>query len=483
MPDRRIGVCREGKGRSVPLILSRPLATLLDKSNEKLNSRGVLALRPSPAPRLVTVQTHIAPAQPDRRSLMRLLLFVTLGGVFTSSCSLLGVKQQVKQINSHGVMALEVSNLSQTATNYALALSKAANGTNEMVGFQVIGTDGVAIFLLRQNRTYAAGAFSDLNGNGRYDSNEPAQLKRDLKPTPLADTHERANAIRLTLSLTNDLPRGPTTALPRENADLGEALPIALGEIADLDLPKFSSAAGEAGMWKPFEFMLHNGMGVYFLEPYTPKKQPVIFVYGISGSAQDWRKILEKIDRDKYQPWLFQYPSGMRLDKAANALSSAILLLKQEHKFESIAVVAHSMGGLVSRGAIQRTISLTVTNFIPHFVTISTPWGGHQAAELAVKHLHFPVPSWRDMAPDSDYLKEILSRPLPEGTRHDMLFSYKSSGGFGLPSENDGVVAVPSQLLPQVQDVATSVLGVFEDHMGILGSPITLQRIQASLAR
>lgn len=86
------------------------------------------------------------------------------------------------------------------------------------------------------------------------------------------------------------------------------------------------------------------------------------------------------------------------------------------------------------------------------------------------------------MAPGSAYLTEILSTPLPAGTRHDMLFSYKSSGGIGLPSENDGVVAVPSELLPEVQDIAASVLGVYADHMGILSSPITLQRVERSLA-
>jgi len=87
------------------------------------------------------------------------------------------------------------------------------------------------------------------------------------------------------------------------------------------------------------------------------------------------------------------------------------------------------------------------------------------------------------MAPDSDYLKEIFSEPLPAGTRHDILFSYKSSGGFGLPRENDGVVGVHSELLPQVQDGAASVLGVFEDHMGILHSPITFKRLEQALSR
>lgn len=456
---------------------------MLDNREEKSNSTGVFTPRKLPAPQPLTTRTQASPDRAEFCALWRLCFLLIICAAFTSSCALLGVKKEVKQISAHGVIALQVSNLSKTATNYALALSKDAKGTNEMVGFQVIGEDGLAIFLLRLNRTYAVGAFADLNGDGKYESGEPAQLKRDVRPTPLSDTKERAKAIRLTLSLTHDLPKTQPIALPRENQELGEALPIALGDIADLDLPKFSAAAGESGMWKPFEFMLNNGIGVYFLEPYTPKKTPVLFVYGISGSAQDWRKILGKIDRTKYQPWLFQYPSGMRLDKSANALSSAILLLKQYHKFDKIDIVAHSMGGLVSRGAIQRTVSLAGTNFIPHFVTISTPWGGHQAAELAVKHLSFPVPSWRDMAPGSDYLKEILAKPLPEGTRHDMLFSYKSSGGFGLPDENDGVVSVPSQLLPQVQDVAASVLGVYEDHMVILSSPITLERIERSLAK
>ncbi|HNQ72948.1 MAG TPA: hypothetical protein PKN95_05020 [Verrucomicrobiota bacterium] len=420
--------------------------------------------------------------QSRRRTALRLLPAFTLCAALTTSCALLGIKEQVKQINTYGVIALQVGNLATSATNYALAISKDARGTNEMVGFQVISADGFVLFLLREGRTYAAGAFSDLNGNGMYDWNEPAQLLRNLKPTPLAETGDRTQPLRLTLSVNSDLPRGPATTLPRENPDLGKALPLALGEIADLDLPKFSSAAGESGMWKPFEFILHYGVGVYFLEPYTPGKIPVMFVYGISGSAQDWRKMWEKFDRQKYQPWLFQYPSGMRLDKSANALSSAILLLKQRHGFERIYVVAHSMGGLVSRGAIQRTVSLTKTNFIPHFVTISTPWAGHQAAELAVKHLRFPVPSWRDMAPGSDYLTEIFSEPLPSGTRHDLIFSYKSSGGLGLPDENDGVVAVTSELKPEVQEQAASVFGVFEDHMGILNSPITLQQVEKALA-
>lgn len=451
--------------------------SLLDKIPKKLKSKGMPESIKPASSHLPRQRPHLA------RAVWRPEVLLTLCAALTSSCALLHLKDEVKQLDAHGVIALQLSNLSTSATNYALALSATADLTNHMVGFQVVGPDGMAVFLLRENRTYAVGAFSDLNGDGIYDGGEPVCVATNIQPLGLSATGERARPIALRLAATNGLPRGQAFVLPRENPELGEALPIALGEIAKLDEPRFSSAAGEAGMWQPFEFIQRYGVGVYFMEPYTPKKTPVLFVYGISGSVQDWRVILEKMDRQKYQPWLFQYPSGLRLDKSANALSSAILLLRQRHGFNHIDVVAHSMGGLVSRGAIQRTADRAGTNFIPHFVTISTPWGGHQAAELAVEHLKFPVPSWRDMAPDSDYLKEILSKPLPAGTRHDMLFSYKSSSHFGLPDENDGVVAVPSELLPQVQQQAASVLGVYETHMGILGSPITLQRVEASLAR
>lgn len=434
---------------------------------EKLNSTAMFSSWNSPGVARRRVATFV--------SLLAILFL-------TSSCELFRLKKEVKQINAMGVVAAQVSNLSASATNYALALTRDAKGTNSMIGFQVVGSDGLATFLLRLNEAYAVGAFSDLNGDGTYDGGEPVALATNVHPTGLSDTDARGKLVELKLDSAIGLPRGRKFVLPRENADMGDALPVVIGEIADLDDPKFSVTSGEAGMWQPFDFIQRHGFGVYFLEPYTPKKIPVLFVYGISGSPQDWRVMLKKIDRKKYQPWFFLYPSGLRLDKSANALSGAMLLLKQRHGFERLNVLAHSMGGLVSRGAIQRAVAAAGTNFISHFVSISTPWAGHQAAELGVKHLKFPVPSWRDMVPNSDYLTEIHSRPLPAGTRYDLIFSFKSSGGLGLPHENDGVVGVQSELLPSVQESAASVLGIYEHHMEILNSPDALKRVELVLA-
>jgi len=424
-------------------------------------------------------QTRVARGLGPRwRQMLLLVLIASL----VPSCALRRLKQNVQQINARGIISVTVSPLAGTAPTYALALSP-SNGTNRMVGFQPVGPSGAAMFLLLGNRHYSVGAFTDLNTNGIYDGGEPIAYVRDVRPTPLSDTTQHRLPLALTLSATNGLPRGQSMALPRRDEELGEALTVKSGEIANLDEPKFSAEVGEMGMWRPFEFLQQYGYGIYFLEPYDPHKLPVLFVYGIAGSFQEWRPVVEKMDRRKYQPWFFQYPSGVRLDKSARGLAGLLLLLRQQYRFERMAVVAHSMGGLVSRGAIQRAVNQAGTNFIPNFITISTPWGGHEAAELGVKHLDFPVPSWYDMATGSDYLKEILARPLPPGTRHDLIFGFKHKSGLGLPDDNDGTVGVESELVHQVQEEAASVFGLHLDHNEILRSPIVLRKIEQTLAR
>ncbi len=398
-----------------------------------------------------------------------------------SSCSLLGVKQEVKNLSAHGIITVQVTPVVESAPTYALAWIRAASGTNEMIGFQRVGTNGFAVFLLRQNRTYGLAAFTDRNGNGAYDGGEPVAYVKNLRPTPLTTDGPRNQPVPLELSPTNGLPPGQRAELPRENPNLGDALPVVLGEVAHLDDPKFSAEVGELGMWKPYDFISQYGFGIYFLEPYDPRKLPVLFINGISGSPQDWRPVMERLDRKKYQVWFVYYPSGIRLDKTANGLATALLLLKKRHGFNRMAVVAHSMGGLVSRGAIQRAVKLAGTNFIPEFFTVSTPWDGQPSAKLAVEHLDYPVPSWRDMAPGSDYLREITAQPLPPGTRHDLMFSYQSTDGVGLPPDNDSVVGVASELFLPVQERAATVFGLHLSHMEILKSPVTLRRIEMFL--
>ena len=397
------------------------------------------------------------------------------------SCALFHLKHEVQEIAAHGVVAVQVAERSSSATTYALAWVEAEGGKPEVIALQPVGTDGLAIFLLRLGKRYHIGAFTDVDGDKAYDGGEPAASARDVSPLPLDQTAAQATPLSLVLATSHGLPPGQKIAIPDPESDQGDALAVHIGEVTTLDDPRLSAENGDRGMWRPFEFLQELGIGLYFLEPYDPARLPVVFVHGISASPQSWRAIVEKLDRRKFQAWVFHYPSGLRVERAAGALATALVTLQKRHGFKKLGIVAHSMGGLVSRGAIPRAVEQTGFNFVPRFVTISTPWGGHEAAAKGVDRLNYPVPSWRDMAPGSDYLTSILRRPLPDGTLHDLIFSFKTKGGLGMPNDNDGTVGVASQLDPNVQEAAHTVFGLPLSHTEILASPTVLRHVEEAL--
>jgi pimeloyl-ACP methyl ester carboxylesterase len=414
------------------------------------------------------------------RLLSQAALFACLAAV-GSSCAIFGLKEQVAEIAAHGILSVQVEAMAPAVPTYAVAWVTGEDGKPETIGLQPVGADGLASFLLLNHRRYSIGAWSDLDKDKVYDGGEPAAAVNDVQPLPLDDTFDRSRLLPLKLATTNGLPPGQSFTVPDTESDMGDALAVHLGEVVKLDDPRFTSENGDMGMWKPYDFLQKLGVGLYFLQPYDPDKLPVVFVYGISGSPQDWRPMLESLDTTKVQPWFYHYPGGMRCERSANGLVSAILRLKQQYQFPKLAIVGHSMGGIVTYGAIQRVVEQAGSNFISTYVSISVPWGGHEAAAKGVQRLNYPVPSWRDMEPGSNYLRSLLSRPLPAGTKHDLIFGFKSSGGLGLPNDNDGTVGVGSQLVLQVQEAAHRVYGLPLGHAEILNSPETRRLVEQAL--
>ena len=423
---------------------------------------------------------HESRRRPALRPASQLALFACLAAV-GSACAILGLREQTAEIAAHGFLSVKVEAMAPSVPTYAVAWTTGPDGKPETIGLQPVGEDGIASFLLLNHRRYSIGAWSDTDKNKVYDGGEPAASVTDLQPLPLDDTFDRSKLQTLKLAPTNGLPPGQSFKVPDNESEMGDALALHLGDVVKFDDPRFTPENGDMGMWRPFDFLQRLGVGLYFLQPYDPDKLPVVFVYGISGSPQDWRPMIEALDTTKVQPWFYHYPGGMRCDRTANGLVSAILLLKQKHHFPKLAIVAHSMGGIVSYGAIQRLVEQAGSNFVSTYVTISVPWGGHEAAAKGVQRLNYPVPSWRDMEPGSNYLRSLLSRPLPAGTKHDLIFGFKSTGGIGLPDDNDGTVGVASQLVLQVQEAAHRVYGLPLSHSEILRSPETRRLVEQAL--
>jgi len=416
---------------------------------------------------------------PTQSSLPRLSALLVLS---LTSCSVLGLKKEVEIMEQRGGVTIQVKPAPVgEAPTYAAAWRVVDGVPKDSAGFQVVRSDGIAAFSLRTDTSYRVGAFTDENGNGALDAGEPFGRQLDVRPVPLTDPSARIKVWPITLTRDYGLAAGTVIQVPKENRKLGGKLNIALGDVVSLDDKRFLESVGGKGLWRPLDFLSKNTVGLYFTEPYGPKRTPVVLVYGIGGSPQDWRYFIEHFDRSRHQIWFYHYPSGMRLDRVSRTLAASLIQLRQRHGFPVCHVVAHSMGGLVARTALTEAVSQAGTNFIPHLVTVSTPWGGHEAAASGIRHLKKPVPSWLDVTPDSPFLTRLYATPLPAGTTHDLIYGSIKDGPFWLKGQNDGVVTVSSETDLRVFRSTRSSKHLFREHVEILNQPETIQLIEDHL--
>ncbi len=394
-----------------------------------------------------------------------------------SSCGVVGLRRHINELESRGSIAVRVTPPpDRGAPTYALAWRMENGVRKDSAGFQRVRANGLAAFSLKLSQAYRVGAFTDENDNGKYDAGEPLDFVKDVKPLPLADPGTTPKIWELTLEREHGLPPGSVIEVPEANEELGGKLNVALGEVASFDDPRFVPEVGGGGMWRPHDFLSDNTMGIYFTEPFDPKRIPVLFVYGIGGSPQDGRFLIEHLDHKLYQLWFYHYPSGMRLDRVAQVLAAGLSDLKQRHGFVRCDVIAHSMGGLVARVAIYHAVEKESVDFIPKFVSISTPWGGQKAAKNGIRFLRKPVPSWIDVCPNSDYLTTLYTIPLPEGTEHHLIYGSEKDG------KDDGVVTVESETDPRIEKSAASVTHFPYGHTEILSKDDVLAKVSEVLA-
>ncbi len=334
--------------------------------------------------------------------------------------------------------------------------------------------ESVFAFSLPPGGPYYAAAFEDLNGNGTYQPGEPVWLDGALTPIDFGGSLHSARfkvALRPDVVAPEELVQGLRTARQgRALTELGAGyrMPISLGQIADLDAPRFAPEVGSLGLWEPATFLNQYGIGIYFAKPYDPKLTPVLLIHGAGGTPQVWVDFAARLDPSRFQIWYYFYPSGVRLEGAGGALEIAVAELHDRYKFARLDVVAHSMGGLVSRSFLLQAKAADHTAWLRHFVTLSTPWGGHEAAALGVEHAPTAIPSWIDMQTDSEFTRKLYTEALPKGMTYDLVFTFRGSGSMVLPESNDGTVSIASQLYPPAQNAARSLRGFDQTHAGVL---------------
>lgn len=410
------------------------------------------------------------------RTMQAMALFLMM--LQLTGCAFFKLKEDIQFMQSNVAIGGEIKTRSPLQKPLTVILYSETEGKKQIRNIQIVDPADRFYYFLVPLGDFFIAAFEDANANFAYDEGETFGLfgQPDLVRV---STLKPEDDLDITVASTQGFPADfPTDISTLPIAE--DKVSIAFGRIASLDDDLFSNEYARMGFWQPVIFLKQVGVGVWFLEPYDPAKTPIMFVHGAAGSPRNFKAIAEHIDRSRYQPWFFYYPSGIPLEKVSRFLNESIKELHIKYPFEQLYVTAHSMGGLVARGFILRNIYDDGNDYIKLFVSISSPFGGLETAQKGVESAPVAIPSWHDVVPESPYIESIFSQSLRPKLDYYLLFSFKGDCSMFMDN-NDGAVTLRSQLDVRAQKDAIEKWGFDKGHVEILSSPDLLEKYSAIL--
>ncbi len=391
---------------------------------------------------------------------------IIAGLLLLAACRFHALDRDVEELNALGGIGGQISVVGEAEHPIVVALiavpARPWEATRLMRAI-VLEEGGDFRFAVEHGR-YRVIAFEDADRDDRVSEGERSAASELLQ----IGRREFVDDLRLHIARVSDV--------PLMGKRLVDERQFVVGEVEELGHERFGAQAGEMSAWRPRDMVARHQPGLYFLEPYDPERIPVVFVHGLGGYGQQFTALVEALDRERFQPWVFTYPSGMRVGHSADLLEAAIREAHVDTDAEHLCVVAHSVGGLVTRHALGHHLRERDEPLIRGLTTIGSPFGGLRAVAAGVRMAPEVVPAWYDLVPDQGFVRSLYRVPLPARMPYVLLFSYQD-GAVG-----DGVVAVSSQLRREAQEEASTIRGVEATHPGALEHPVVLRYVRRSLA-
>jgi pimeloyl-ACP methyl ester carboxylesterase len=386
------------------------------------------------------------------------LLMVLFCFIFTlPGCSIKEIHEQTQIVENVGLIKGKINLTSNQKGPVIVLRFRDENGIPVLRSQGIASEKGYFQFSVIPGTHYIA-AFIDVNKDGRYQPEEHGNYHGFPSKIDVAPKHT-VNLDTITI----------TGVVPRPETEIKSIAKISavwenIGRIITLDDPRFSRDNYSMGLWKPVDFLDHAEGGLFFLQEYQQGKVPVLSVHGVNGGPADWEKVIESLDKQLFQPWVFYYPSGLRLDMISDYLLEAVSRLQHKHGFTEFYVIAHSMGGLVTRSFVKKYVEHAPENSkrLRLVMTVNSPMAGMPAAASGVKHLPIVVPSWRDVEPNSAFLKGIHTWKWPQEIPYHLVFSYTTG------KSSDGLVSLQSQVPLKLQSESIRMYAFNNDHVGTL---------------
>jgi pimeloyl-ACP methyl ester carboxylesterase len=391
-----------------------------------------------------------------------ILCFVAAG------CTLAKLKEDVAESLVSTVLVGQIATAPPEKGVIVVAAYSLKDGERKIAHYTVLHEAGDFELMVAEGNYFVC-AYWDLNSNLVYDAGEPAGQYGEPKLVT-------APAGGVVLEINFGIPdKGGEIDLPR-GFEISQDKPLKLlsrqaGALVTLDDERFSEENGSQGFWAGMDFFKEIGGNIFFLEEYDPEKIPILFIHGATGTPRGWEYFINNLDRKRFQPWLFYYPTGGRLKTTAYLLLWKLYNLQIKYKFDTLYITAHSMGGLVARSFIMDYGRHAP--YVKLFIALATPWGGDRMAEYGVKQSPAVIPSWIDMQPEGEFLQSLYRGKLPSTVSFYMFTGHRGSRN-PFRSNNDGTITLSSLMDLRPQTEAKMNYAFNEDHVSIVNSPAVL---------
>lgn len=215
--------------------------------------------------------------------------------------------------------------------------------------------------------------------------------------------------------------------------------------------------------------------------PSATADRSVVLIHGLDDPGKVWMNLAPTLEKEGFDVWIMKYPNDQPIAESAFFFAEQLTALGVLG-VKSIAIVSHSMGGLVSREMLTRPdigyenrLRRKKAPKVSQLIMVGTPNHGSQLArfrvltELRDQWVHLTSGKWHwlrwildgageaeiDLIPGSEFLTQLNLRPLPEKTQFLII-----AGVVGALKEEDIETFVDSirERLPEKQQSAVDPL-------------------------
>lgn len=203
------------------------------------------------------------------------------------------------------------------------------------------------------------------------------------------------------------------------------------------------------------------------IDNYDQSKEPLIIVHGIRGNPKDLQEVVDRFKDSRYQLLVLAYADFKKRTSVNGSMFADELRKLNAPK---MTIVAHSMGGLVTRKAL---VDLERSGSEKEFTlfAVDTPWHGFDGPsdhEFRYRIAEMFIPAGlEDMRARSDFFKGINQSKL-SSVKVYLSFAEEGDEAFG-PSEADQLI------IPEMKENLEKAIALTqEDVMVFPGNHMTV---------